>query len=297
MSYLSRLSRRVAVSRSLISVALPKGVVPRAPIQRSESALEEDEAVAPLRRTGNAPVRRLEEEPPEEPDVSRMALPLSATGTSRAPGVKPVMRQTDEEGDEELSRIQRQENEEEELAPLRRQETAEEEEELAPLRRMEGEEEEEAMRSSVNPPHSPETGHSPVPGPMSRAPVFRNAAEEVLEPSEEDVPSEAMPLRRDIDPAPVHPVSTVPSAVEARSAALNPAAMLPGNPLTGTPFTDPLTLPDSAPLTSAAEPAQSDVVIEQLDVLIHEPSVPSGNQRQSLSGRNKSMRSRYLRRL
>lgn len=304
MSYLARLSRRVAVSRSRMSVAMPKGAIPRAPIYRSDAPQEEDEMAAPLRKTD--PVRRVDEDQLEEMDVSRAPVAGSPGSTKAVSG--SVSRQTDEEAEEEIGRIRRQEDEEDELAPLRRTESAEEpeelaplrrteedEEELAPLRRQEAEEEEEvlAMRTGIRRSPAGETT------PRSVTNVRRNLHRAAVadEEQQEEPAIEAMPLRRDTVPAPANPAASVAHTPQTRSVSPDPAAMLPGDPISGNPFPEPFAYSRVEPFADDAGQSQGDVVIEQLDVLIHEPAAPSATRRSTPGPRSRPMRSRYLRRL
>ncbi|WP_096785439.1 hypothetical protein [Rhodobacter sp. CZR27] len=281
MSLFARILSRAAVSGlPAVPLAHPKGRLgtlsrleepereagetPLSPLYR---AMQEEEEAQPLRRA--AP--RAEEEEEEEP-VRR---------TAEGEEEEPIQAQRDLPPDEE-----------EALQPLRRAAAPPEEDEEEPVARsLAPDDEEEEAR-----PLRPLLRRAP-PGPEEdeEEPVARLAPDaDELEPrtspkpawlSAEPEPEPLLTLRREAaSPVPAVAGPSGGPAVDADMAALPPAEPL-WSP--AAPFQPP------TPLTGPASVAERPrVVIEQIDVTIHEPSAPATGM--DASALSRALRSRYL---
>ena len=311
MSFLTRITNRSVSYRSSSPVVMPKGIAPRqsVPIARAEDAADEDETLSAARVPTSTSVRREETKEPDEAarqsspeDGEEELAPLRRQQDGEEEeGVAPLRRQA-EEGEEEIAPLRRQADEEKEesLAALRRQ-ADEGEEEVAPLRRMEdadGEEDLQTMRSISRQEEVPleETGQlSP---PQSQSSLVPGA-----EPTSPDLVAEEEPpamqaLHRETQSA-QNPIPTAPS--QYGEAAMGPAYEPPAPALNAPPLNLP-SVPDvpspvefASPNMAHTQPSPN-VVIDQLDVLIHEPA-PAPERRASAMDRGRSFRARYLRRL
>jgi len=315
MSFLTRISARAAGPRATTGTALmPKGLrgVQSAAISRAQE--EEDESLSPMRSIGARKVRRQEVEEPQEmdPEAQRQTedeeqkdvAPLRRQEENLEEEVAPLRRQ-EEKTEEEVAPLRRQEESaEEEVAPLRRQED-EGEEEVAPLRRQETEEETEEdaearpQRVIARQEEVPleETGQTSPP--RTQADLEPDAEPASPELAGETEPSDLQALRRDIATGLSQPVVPPRSQGETHSHQSGPG-----------PETEPLNLPHaqvSQPAndlsvfqgvsqTSWPESSPPKVVIDQLDVLIHEP-VPSQGRSARHGNHDRALRARYLRRL
>lgn len=116
MSYLARLSARVAGPRANIPLVLPKGLRnPRpATVARAEEAGEEEETVSPMRAPAVHGLSRQTGEEGEE--VSRQEgedEPEAEVAAARRMTASKARRQADEPAEEEVAPLRRQEEEEE----------------------------------------------------------------------------------------------------------------------------------------------------------------------------------------
>ncbi len=324
MGLFSRLAERGAFSpRPQTPAMVPKdrgigGRVRRQPEEEEESVQpfrlsrqeeEEDEAQAVRREVEEEeeevrPLRRQAEEGEEE---EARPLRLRREAEEEEEGVQALRRQAAEDEEAQPFRLRRQAEEEEEAQPLRRQEAENEEtEEARParLRREEQEEEEEvqALRRQAEPeeeavqawsvqrnarPDDPDL--DPANGPPADLPV-----------TDEDEPNPLMALRREpamsetgsgmsgaggYEPAPAghSPGLDEPAGAGEAQESFEPHSLVPGSlsSLVGGP---------------GALPAGTghDVVIEQVDVLIHEQAAAPAPP---FSDRRRIMRARYLKRL
>jgi hypothetical protein len=291
------------------------------PLRRLDS--EEEEQAQALRRQGREGAARRSaglprQEHEEEEEVQ--ALRRQEREEEEAEGLQAarLARQATEEGEEEEAQaLRRQEREEEEPAqPLRRQEQEEEEGlQAARLRRQpaeeEEEEEEEAQALLRRQEHEEEalqgerlarqeTGEEEEaelqalrrqgPDLEGLDPETANKPEEL---AGEPEPPTALAVRRsEAGPAPVAPVEPgpPPPGGDGRAPFAGPDAPL-GGPLD-------LDLTPPGPVVETPPPGftRPSVLIEQLDVLIHEPSParPGAGRRQE---RSRAVRARLLRRL
>ena len=295
MGFLSRLSARSRPYSSATSLAMPKGMLARAqvPVFR-EVAPEEDDEVAMTMRPRSAPQVRREEQKPEDDKTPRASAaapdekkPEDAMNRASDPTAKP--------GDDE-----------EPLAPLRRA-ADEPQEEVAPWRRVRRQAEEEqsdqeaqASRTLRRAEEVPfEEGEEPLrqpfqselePGAMPTHPDLAN----------EDEPSPLQAIRRDIarGPAPTGSEQSAPGPAyrpKAGNLVEYETADSPWQPATerdlGWNNRDAIDV--GSPTAPARE--QTQVVIDHIDVLIHEPAPPRAAGRSFDMGR--ALRARYLRRL
>lgn len=283
MSYLTRISARIAGSGTNSSVVMPKGLNKQQPaaIARMEETEEEEETLSAMRMPAARPLRRQETEE-EKPEVQR---------------------QPSEEDEEEVAPLRRQEaEEEEELAALRRQETAAEEEELTPMRRQVEEEEEEEiqpLRTIARQEEVPLEDAGQTALPPTQASLEPGTEPVSQEFAGEEEPSDLQALHRDRSSAltqsyqrPVAHVET-PESRTVTSPSLEVSA--PPS-LTVPDFPDSNAFNNVPPQTSGSNDSRPNVIIDQLDVLIHEPALPAV-QSTSCRNRDRSLRARYLRRL
>lgn len=324
MSYLVRISARSGSVRRDVALVRPKGIADghTATIARAEEAPDEKETLSPMRPYA---VRRAErQEDSQDEEVSRReANEESETELAAARngiGGRLAQRRTEEkEEKEEIATLRRQDDTEEEVvSPLRRQEMEEEEkatrlmrqeeeeeEEVAPLRRQETEQEVEegpearSMRTIARQEEIPLEDTGQTAPPPTQAELEPGAEQPDQELAGESEPSELQALHRDIatdpgGPAPTPATQTEPS--EKRSATVPPAEtspyFRPHVPL----FDDETVIPSGVAQGSRADESRPTVVIDQLDVLIHEPA-DSANRNLPDRSRERTFRARYLRRL
>lgn len=221
---------------------------------------------------------------PEDEEEPMQALRRQPIGNEEEP-MQALHRQPTDEEDEpvQAKRIHRQEAapEEEEAAP--------EEEEPAQLMRRQPAEEEEPMRT-----------------------LRRQPAEEVAEPVRtRQIHRELQPDEPELNPRSSPPPEITPdepgppslrAAYAEAPAAAGQAPTIPPYPTSNTPPLAPprFDVPDAPPSAPTATPdsefRRPHIVIDQLDVLIHEPAPPARPTSAS-SDRSRALRARYLRRL
>ncbi len=298
MSYLSRISSRIGRPGTTSHAVMPKGLNKHQPaaIARMEQTEEEEASVAAMRTPA---ARQLRRQQPEEEETEAQRQP------------------NDEVEGEEVAPLRRQEAEEEDdIVPLRRQQVTEKEEELAPLRRQQATEEEE---EAVQPMRSTIARQEEVPLDDTRqtlAPPSQASLEPGAEPvrqefANEEEPSTLQALHRDMSPAlsqPVqqsfatgvetskhHVVNSASAEVSAPAAVSVPELAAPD--LTMSDLSGSNAFNNNAPpLMTESNDTRANVIIDQLDVLIHEPSLPA-SQSPSPRNRERSLRARYLHRL
>ena len=318
MSFFVRLADRggFAPRNQRAPVLTPKG----GPVRRMPAAPPEAEETAlPLRRqeTGEEELRTLRRAQEEEveplrrvvEDQEETAAPLrrQEDREERAQAlrrreeeeeVQPVRRQPEGPDEEELRSLRRQEEDEEaqplrrqaegeaeEARPLRRQEDeqADQEEQAQPLRRQgEAEEIEPARISRAGRPSEPE--------------LDPDEAREPEPPLDVPEPSDLRALRRDIAGGPAHAPRPRPdSGTPAGSDPVDGATDATGH--AAEPFAPPSFPAPAPPSTQSGGGDRFErphVVIDQVDVLVHEPATPA-TARPPATGRR--IRARYLRRL
>jgi len=301
VSYLARISARAAGSRSKVPAIVPKGLGNRhAPAtSRMEEAGEAEETLAPMRSLGARPVRRQEAEGDSE-EV------LAAAREEEEEEIQPIRRQEKEEeaiqpirrqeekDEEEVAPLRRQEEEEEEIQPIRRQEK--EEEAIQPIRRQEEKDEEEQamrMRAIARQEEIP-LEESPQPAPPPSQTDLEPDAEPVSqELAGEQEPSDLQALHRDISPG----ADLSAPAPQGETPASRPLAEALTPFQTRAPnFPAGLAIPEMVPPTTRMDEARPTVIIDQLDVLIHEP-VTQARRAAPRQDRDRTLRARYLRRL
>jgi hypothetical protein len=291
MGFLARLSLRALPALSRAPALMPKGLAMRQPVPlfRAGEPAEEDEPPHPLRRATARTIRRAAEPPTEEEETQRISAPPAD--------------EDDEPGPPAMAR----------RAPgsLHRAETPEEEKAAQPLRR------------AAAPPPEPEEEE-----PAQARRLIRRAEEVPLEegerplrqPFQEDVSPGALPLPPDMPNEEELPAmqalrrDMASFAAPPRSPAEMPAAPgfdrfgpEPADPFPATPgearyrpgppagFEPPFA--ETAGTGGAGAPPQRpQVIIDQVDVLIHEPAAPAAPARLAFDA-GRAMRARYLRRL
>ena len=290
MRFLARLSLRARPALSRAPALMPKGLAMRQPVPvfRAGEPVEEEEQAHPLRRPAARAIRRAEEPPAEEQETQRTSAPTAGEEDEqdqpamarRAPG--------------SLRRAEKPE-EEEPAQPLRRAAVpAPDEEEPAQAARLIRRAEEVPLEEGEKPLRQPfqsdlSPGASPLPPDMAN----------------EEEPPAMQALRRDIASfAP--PPAGIPTAADPRSAGFGVApaepfpakfggeeAYIPG-PSAGfeARFMEPVGGSDAG----ASAPQRPQVIIDQVDVLIHEPAAPAVSARPAFDA-GRAMRARYLRRL
>ncbi len=306
MSFLARLSARNLPVLSRMPTVMPKGLAARhsAPLYREAAPPEEEPEIAPRRAPARGPLRREEAPSGENEEMAR----APAEPPENEPEVQParLSRASEEppgEQEEAVAPLRRapQENEEEAVAPLRRA-TQENEQEVAPLRRAAAPEEPEEepaaqpMRTVRRAEEVPlDDGEKPlrqpfqadlVPGAMPAHPGLAN----------EEMPSDLQALRRDVAPPRQASAATAPPTPAAPRGA---DAWLP-HPVPDWTGADAGFAPEAPAFEAgsfAPAPAsgRAQIVIDQLDVLIHEPAAAQPSRAQA--DHSRLMRARYLRRL
>jgi hypothetical protein len=295
VSYLARISARAAGSRSTVPAIVPKGLGNRhAPaIARMEEPGEEEETLAPMRLLGARPVRRQKAEGDSEEVLAaaREEEEPKAQRQTSEEEVAPLRRQEEEE--EAIQPVRRQE-EEDELATLRRQQEEEEEEAIQPIRRQEDEEEQAMPMRAIARQEEIPLEESPQPAPPPGQTDLEPDAEPVSqELAGEQEPSDLQALHRDISPGP----ELSPPALQGETPASRPLAEALTPFQTQAPdFPAGSAIPEMLPSTTRMDEARPTVVIDQLDVLIHEP-VAQATRPAPRQDRDRALRARYLRRL
>ncbi|WP_238366284.1 hypothetical protein [Mesobacterium pallidum] len=319
MSLLSRLKSRAGVPGAARTLR-PKGL---APLRREEV----EEAAQPLRRAP-APatavrtiLSRMEEEEVaqairREEDEEESMQPLRREEEEEE--AQPLRRQPEEEEDS-LQTIRR-EKEEEAMQPLRRDEEEEaaqplrrepeEEEETLPLRRLE--EEEEAMQTLRRQPEEEEESLQTLRREEEEeaAQPLRRLEEEAMQTLRRMTPPDAEGLDAEtaVPPDDLSGEPDVPSASPMRREAAPQAAFdmggdvgidaaapdfpeFDGDRQTATHGTDPGLRPGAE---TAIPPGPAKVVIDQVDVVIHEPGQPARAGQGTAQDFARFARSRYL---
>ena len=301
MSYLARLSARVAGLGTSARAVMPKGLNPLqrpAIVSRSTADTDGGEELRPPEKGGEeedqlAAVRRQDAEEEEAPLAS-----LRWQTEEERESIQALRRQ--EEDEESLQTLRRQEEDEEESRQALRRQEEEEKESLQTLRRQESQEEEEEVVEPMRPITRQEevpledTGQT-VPPPTQES-LEPDAGPVSQELAGEEEPSDLQALHRDF------PSMSVPSQ--------SPAQAVPKTPLEDRPIPETVNsgssflshqlhgmeTPHTARLSHGAEFRRPQVIIDQVDVLIHEPA-SSADRGASQRSRDRAMRARYLRRL
>jgi hypothetical protein len=295
MGFLARLSLRARPALSRAPALLPKGLVMRQPASafRAEEPAEDEEPAQPLRRAAARTVRRAAEPPPEEAEMQRASEPAPSEEDEQeqpAMATRPAgaLHRAEEPGDEEAAQpLQRT------TAPVPEPEDEQPAQATRLVRRAEEvplEEGERPLRQPFQEDVSP--GASPLPPDMAN----------------EEEPPAMQALRRDTAPfvpPPRHPAD--------RAGAVGPgfdgfglepaqphsanfygeAGYIPGLPAG---FAPPVAEAAGESRTDTPAPQRPQVIIDQVDVLIHEPAAPAAPARPAFDA-GRAMRARYLRRL
>ena len=276
MSFLARISYRAARLPSAVPRVMPKSLAARqaVPIARAEDAAEEEQTLSPARPAGLRLAQRQEAEEQEE-EVSRQE-------TEEEP---EAQRQPEGEGEEEVTPLRRQEGEEEEtVATLRRQE--------------EGEEEAQPMRAIARQEEVPLEETSQTSSPRSQFELEPKAEPPSPDLPDEQDPSDLQALHRVMTSGPGLPPAA--PATPGEPIGSHGAAWPSGEP-PRSPVLPAISLPESpaahsVPASFAPDSGPPNVVIDQLDVLIHEPA-PAPGRHAPRADRGRAFRARYLRRL
>lgn len=302
MSYLARISDRVAGPREPARAVMPKGL-----------AHAKTPTVA---RSGAADAEANEELRPPEEGVGEELSRLGPKDAEEEEQLVALRRQDAEEQEDMLAPLRRQAEEEEEEAPIqavRRQAEEEEapiqavrrqaEEEEAPiqtLRRQAAEEEDEAavqpIRTIARQEEIPleDTGQTVPPPPQES--LDPDAGPVSQELAGEEAPPELQALHRDVlsMPAPPPPpAAAVPETSLANRPLPETATHVPAFP---PPRPEGIETPHVATQPLGSESRRPQVIIDQVDVLIHE-TASSPDRSASPRSRDRAMRARYLRRL
>lgn len=292
MRFLARLSLRARPALSRAPALMPKGLAMRQPasVFRAAEPVEEEEQARPLRSAAARTIRRAEEPPAEEEKTQRTSAPTA-----------------DERDEQEQPAMARRAP-----ASLRRAEKPEEEEPAQPLRRAaapapEPDEEEPAqatrlIRRAEEVPL--EEGEKPLRQPFQED-LSPGASPLPPDMANEEEPPAMQALRRDTAPfAP--PPAGIPTAADHGFAGFGvepaepfparfggEAAYIPGPPAG---FEASFTAAVGGSGAGASAPQRPQVIIDQVDVLIHEPAAPALSARPAFDA-GRAMRARYLRRL
>lgn len=294
MSYLARISARVAGPSAPARAVMPKGLAHAPTPTVARNSATDAQAGEELR-------------PPEEGGGEELTR-LDRQDTGEEEQLATVRRQDAEDEEEMAAPLRRQEEEEESLQTLRRlaveeetpiqtlhRQVEEEEESLQTLRRQQEAEDDAAvqpMRSIARQEEVPleETGQT-VPPPTQES-LDPDAGPVDQELADEEEPSGLQALRREVPSMPA-PYATAPEASLAngpfgQTVAPEPS-YLPQPP-------DGIETPQAVPQPVGAESRRPQVIIDQVDVLIHETASSPDRSAQRHS-RDRAMRARYLRRL
>ena len=295
MGFLARLSLRARPALSRAPALMPKGLAMRQPVPvfRAGEPAEEEEQAQPLRRAAARTIRRAEEPPAEEEETQRISAPAAG-----------------EEDEQEQPAMARRVP-----GSLRRAEEPEEEEPAQPLRRaaapaQEPEEEEQAqatrlIRRAEEVPL--EDGEKPLRQPFQED-LSPGASPLPPDMANEEEPPAMQALRRDIAssaPPPRNPAG-IPAAADPgfEGFGVEPAEPFPAKfggeavYVPGLPAGFEAGFAEAVGGSGAGAPApqRPQVIIDQVDVLIHEPAAPAVAARPAFDA-GRAMRARYLRRL
>jgi hypothetical protein len=289
MRFLARLSLRARPALSRAPALMPKGLAMRQPVPvfRAEQPPEEEEQAQPLRRAAARTIRRVEEPKAEEEKTQRSADPTAKEEDERE---QPAM----------ARRVS---------GSLRRAENPEEEEPAQPMRRAaapapEPEEEKPAqaarlIRRAEEVPL--EEGERPLRQPFQED-VSPGASPLPPDMANEEEPPAMQALRRDVAPSVPAPAAT-PTAADPGFAGFGapPAGPFAENFGGGEVYMPAPPAGFDAPYSevgasNASAPQRPQVIIDQVDVLIHEPVAPAAAARPAFDA-GRAMRARYLRRL
>ncbi len=295
MSFLGRLSVRALPALSRMPAVTPKGLAARhaPPLYREAAPPEEDPEIAPWRTPASLPLRRADAPSGEDEEMAR------------APAAEPP----ENEAEVKPARIRRaaakpSDETEEPVAPLRRATTEEDEPQVAPLLRAEapeGSEEEppaQPMRTIRRAEEVPlDDGEKPLRQPF-QADLVPGAMPSHPDLANDEEPSQLQALRRAA--APPRQASTAAPPPTPPPAAPRGADAWPPRPEPAWAGAEPGFAPEvpafeTGGFAPAPAPGRTQVVIDQLDVVIHEPTASAPARAQADHGR--LMRARYLRRL
>jgi len=293
MRFLARLSLRARPALSRAPALMPKGVALRQPVPvfRAGEPVEEEEQAQPLRRAAARTIRRAEEPQTEEEETQRTSAPTAGEEDEQE---QPAMARR---ASNSLRRAEKPE-EEEPAQPLRRA--------AAPAREPDEEEPAQAARLIRRAEEVPlEEGEKPLRQPFQQD-LSPGASPLPPDMANEEEPPAMQALRRDIAPFAPPPRAGTPTAADpgfagsgVESADPFPAKFsgeevyIPGPPAGfETHFTGAL----GGSGAGASAPQRPQVIIDQVDVLIHEPAAPAVSARPAFDA-GRAMRARYLRRL
>lgn len=311
MSYLARISARVAGPGAPARAVMPKGLAhaPTPAVARSSAAdAQADEALRPPEEGSGEELTRLDrQETGEEEqlatvrrqdaeDEEEMAAPLRRQEEEEEEESLQTLRRLAEEEEAPIQTLHRQvEEEEESLQTLRRQEEEQQEDPLQTLHRQQEAEDDAAVQpmwSIVRQEEVPleETGQT-VPPPTQES-LDPDAGPVDQELADEEEPSGLQALHREVPSMPA-PSATAPEASLAngplgQTVAPGPS-YLPQSP-------DGIETPQAVPQPVGADSRRPQVIIDQVDVLIHE-TVSFPDRSAQRHSRDRAMRARYLRRL
>jgi hypothetical protein len=293
MSFLSRLSARALPNPSHRSVALPKGLATRrpTPLYRETEPTEDEPEVAPWRARSSHTLRRRNGPVGDEEAMARAPSDEEGPQDDEAMRRATLRRQAEGNPEEEAAPLPPGEGKDEELAPLRRAAAPRDRDDEPPLQPT------RLIRRAEEVPL--DDGERPLRQPFE-ADLSPDAMSAHPDLAYEEEPPALQALRRDVvPPRPARPEQT-------RAAALPPAPRdtegwsrdltvgAGAGPELGF-GTDYRAVPSVVSASSHAS-ERPQVVIEQLDVLIHEPPLDAARgEMQHDYGR--SLRARYLRRL
>ena len=293
MRFLARLSLRARPALSRAPALMPKGVALRqpGPVFRAGEPVEEEEQAQPLRRAAARTIRRAEEPQIEEEETQRTSAPTAGEEDEQE---QPAMARR---ASNSLRRAEKPE-EEEPAQPLRRA--------AAPAREPDEEEPAQAARLIRRAEEVPlEEGEKPLRQPFQQD-LSPGASPLPPDMANEEEPPAMQALRRDIAPFAPPPRAGTATAADpdfagsgVESADPFPAKFsgeevyIPGPPAGfETHFTGAL----GGSGAGASAPQRPQVIIDQVDVLIHEPAAPAVSARPAFDA-GRAMRARYLRRL
>ena len=302
MRFLARLSLRARPALSRAPALMPKGLAMRQPVPvfRAGQPAEEEEQAQPLRRAAARAIRRAEESPADEEETQRTSAPADEEETQRASA--PAAGEEDEQDQPAMARRV--------PGSLRRAEKPEEEEPVQPLRRAAApapDEEEPALaarliRRAEEVP--PEEGEKPLRQPFQED-LSPGASPLPPDMANEEEPPAMQALRRDITSFAPPPAGR-PTAADPAFAGfgVEPAEPFPAKfggeeayiPGPSAGFEARFMGADGGSGAGASAPQRPPVVIDQVDVLIHEPAAPAALARPAFDA-GRAMRARYLRRL
>lgn len=301
MSFLSRLADRARPPAAAGPLLMPKGFVARQPaaVRREEDAAEEEEVASRA-------IRRQQPEAPEEGEegVARAAAPEEPEEQSA--GEVQELRRADAgteapEPEDEARPLRR--------APVPATEPAETDEEMRAVRRAaaggEGEDEAEVQPARFI-RRAEEVPLDDTDRPL-RQPFQSDLAPGATPPhpdlATEEEPSNLQALRRDAAPSlPAQAEANMPDRAAPGSGLAGPlppsgAGFADRSDGRGAAYFEPQYGSAFEPRSAAAASAElTPVIIDQLDVLIHEPA-PSSPAARAAPDHGRMLRARYLRRL